>query len=145
MDYDEYTNYPGSLSPIERVIKDSETEKTQPRRGPAGPDRELLRWNAWMTQKRAQRRRRWTDNQRLEALEIAVAAADLNLAARGVPFTVRLERSEAGFTIVLSGESSTPQENTAYRSEPFGLIDVDPFTVDRFVADFLKDHGITVG
>ena len=141
MDYDEYNSYPDSLGPVEPVIRSRDPGRVQ-RRRTQGFDRYLMRWEAWQTQRRVQRRRRWTDEQRLTALENAVSAADLNLAAREIPFVLKLERQKNQFEIILTNEAYGTERGTAYRSGPFELSEVDPNAIGLKVSDFLKKHGI---
>lgn len=140
MDYDEYNSYSGSLRPVDPVVKDRGTRSV--RRKAEEYDRGLKQWDAWQTQKKAQRWRRWTDEQRLQAIENAVSAADLEIAARGIPFILRLERMADKLVIVLSNEFEGTEHGIARRDDPLAPADVDPNTIGLHISDFLKKHGI---
>ena len=95
-------------------------------------------------QKRNQRRRRWTEQERLQALENAVSAADLDLASKGMPFKLSLEQAGDRLVLVLSEETREGSGRREHRSGAFTLADIDPNEVRSEAYRFLESRGIKI-
>ena len=137
MDYEDKNEHPDSMAPVAPVYGVRAPKKAR-RHEAEVYDRDRAQWEAWQLQKKLQKKRRFSDVQRLEALENATAAADLKMAASGLDCKVALRRRGEEFQWVVSSERSGKK----VVSEIFDLYDVNPKTIAAVLESFLKSKNV---
>ena len=140
MDPDDLDKYSSDLNPISAVPRPDRKRKVgeNEKHALTTVDIAAMRGEAWNKQRQAQRERRRGGGPAV-IIEDMTAAADMELAALGFPYSLKLERSGDRFYWVLIHESEKHPGETAAKSKAFPVAGATPKAVGGLLKDFLTN------
>jgi hypothetical protein len=139
MDVEDLDKYSSDLSPIGAVRRlDKKKKVGENEKQVLTPfDIAAMRLEAWDKQRKAQKERLRGGGGATVVLEDMTAAADMELAALGFPFSLKLMRDGDNFNWVLLHTSDALSGQVAARSNPFNPKNDTPKTIGALLKDFL--------
>ncbi len=141
MDYDQREDNEKRFDgrPVGRIKPVQKINRTRGAAPASGCDREDMRIKAWDAQRSAQLGRKWNYKLTRQMLYSTVAEIDLEMAATGSPYALKVREGEDGVFIELSmveGGAATR------RSEKLQLRGITHDGIDDIIKEFLKKHGV---
>jgi len=142
MDADDLDKYSRDLKPISAIPRPERKQKVgdDERHVLTSADIAAKRLDAWDKQRQAHKERPRAGGGAAVVLEDMTAAADMELAAHGVPFSLKLVRNEDIFNWVLLIESDERRGEIAARSKTFSLISDTPKAIASLLKEFLTSN-----
>jgi hypothetical protein len=144
MEPDDPDGFSSNMNPIDAVARlDGKRrigKKEKQEREPL--DIAAMRMNAWNKQRQAQKERIRNSGGVAALLESMTAAADMELAALGVPFSLKLEIDAGGFNWVLLSQTDPNAGEVAAKSDRFALSDVARETIGGRLKEFLINNAV---
>jgi len=137
--YDSDT-FTSDLKPIGAISRPDKKQKIgrPSRQERTTADIAAMRMEAWKRQRLAQRERSRGGGGAWIVLEDITAATDMELAANGFPFSLKLERNGDHFVWILIHESRARLGQTAAKSRSLALSDISAKSVGALLKEFLN-------
>ncbi len=141
LDIDDLEPQTANQRPVDPVGRLNRKQKVRSRDAQE-PDFDEMRFDAWSKQRKIQRELRLRKTNPHMKIENISAAADMELASLGLPFSLKLERNGAMFSWILFHESEGHKGEIAARSEQFA---VSPSTnIGALLAAFLTKNAVVI-
>lgn len=141
LDIDDFEPQSINQQPVDPVGRLGRKQRVRTRDAQA-PDFDAMRFDAWQKQREMQRELRLRKTRPNMEIENITAAADMELASLGMPFSLKLQRNGALFSWILLHESEARKGEIAALSEPFSTSQTKDF--GALLAAFLTNHAIVI-